>query len=118
MLEADMSRFINFEKPDFVGKAATRGQAPRSFKIVYAEVAAADADARGGEPVFDRDRCIGVVTSGAYGHRVRKSLAFACVAPEFAAPGSRFDVLIQGDRRAATVLGAAAFDPDNLRMRG
>jgi dimethylglycine dehydrogenase len=118
MLEADMSRFINFEKTDFIGKTATREQAQRPFKIVYAEVAAADADARGGEPVLDQDRCIGVVTSGAYGHRVRKSLAFACVAPEFAAPGTRFDVLIQGDRRAATVLGAAAFDPDNLRMRG
>ena len=118
MLEADMSRFIDFEKTKFIGKTATRGQAPRPFKIVYAEVAASDADARGGEPVLDRDRCIGVVTSGAYGHRVNKSLAFACVAPEFAAPRSRFDVLIQGDRRAATVLGAAAFDPENLRMRG
>jgi dimethylglycine dehydrogenase len=63
------------------------------------------------------DRCIGVTTSGAYGHRVRRSLAFACVAPEFAAPGSRFDVLIQGERRAAAVLEAAAFDPQNSRMR-
>jgi dimethylglycine dehydrogenase len=117
MLEADMSRFINFGKGDFVGKAATLEQALRPLKIVYAEVAATDTDARGGEPVLTEDRCIGVVTSGAYGHRTLKSLAFACVAPEFAAPGSRFDVLIQGERRAATVLGSAAFDPDNSRMR-
>jgi dimethylglycine dehydrogenase len=48
---------------------------------------------------------------------VKKSLAFACVAPEFAAPGSRFEVLIQGERRAAAVLEAAAFDPENVRMR-
>ncbi|HEV7612172.1 MAG TPA: FAD-dependent oxidoreductase [Steroidobacteraceae bacterium] len=118
MLEADMSRFINFGKPDFVGKAATLEQGLRPLKIVYAEVAATDADARGGEPVLVQDRCVGVVTSGAYGHRVRKSLAFACIAPEFAAPGNGFDVLVQGERRAATVLGAAAFDPDNSRMRG
>jgi dimethylglycine dehydrogenase len=117
MPEADMSRFINFGKADFVGKSATLGQAPRPFKIVYTEVAATDTDARGGEPVFVGDRCIGVTTSGAYGHRVRRSLAFACVAPEFAAPGSRFDVLIQGERRAAAVLEAAAFDPQNSRMR-
>ena len=117
LLEADMSRFINFGKADFVGKAAMLERAPRPFKIVYAEVAATDTDARGGEPVFDRDRCIGVITSGAYGHRVRKSLAFACVTPQFAAPGSHFEVLIQGERRAATVLGAAAFDPDNSRVR-
>jgi dimethylglycine dehydrogenase len=117
MLEADMTRFIRFDKADFIGKAATLGQAPRPFKIVCAEVAAADTDARGGEPVMIEDRCIGVVTSGAYGHRVKKSLAFACVPPEFAAPGSMFDLLIQGERRAATVLAGAAFDPDNLRMR-
>jgi len=117
MLEADMPRFIRFDKPDFTGKTATLAQAPRPFRIVYADVAAADTDARGGEPVLIGDRCIGVVTSGAYGHRVERSLAFACVPPEFAAPGAAFDLLIQGERRAATVLAGAAFDPDNLRMR-
>ena len=35
-----MERFIRFDKPDFTGKAATRGAAPRPYKIVYAEVAA------------------------------------------------------------------------------
>jgi dimethylglycine dehydrogenase len=117
MLEADMPRFIRFDKSDFIGKAATLAQAPRPFKIVYAEVAATDTDARGGEPVLVRDRCIGVTTSGAYGHRVRKSLVFACVDPEFAAAGTRFDLLMQGERRAATVLEGPAFDPDNSRMR-
>jgi dimethylglycine dehydrogenase len=117
MLEADMSRFINFNKSDFVGKAATLAQKPRPFKIVYAEVDAAATDARGGEPVLDQDRCIGVTTSGAYGHRVDKSLAFACVEPRFATPGSTFEVLIQGECRRATVLAQAAYDPDNVRMR-
>jgi dimethylglycine dehydrogenase len=117
MLEADMERFIQFGKADFAGKAATQQAVSRPFKIVYAEVAAEDTDARGGEPVLVGDRCIGVVTSGAYGHRVKKSLAFACVDPQFAAPGSRFDLLIQDERRAATVLSGAAYDPDNARMR-
>jgi glycine cleavage system aminomethyltransferase T len=177
MLEADMSRFIDFNKPDFIGREATLRQparslaigedatlrgpprpltlgndatlqqpprslairetatlrqpprplesgeeatrrgAPRSLKIVYAEVDATDTHARGGDPVLHGDRSIGVITSGAYGHRVRKSLAFACVAQEFAAPGTRFEVLIQGERRAATVLEHAAFDPNNARMR-
>jgi dimethylglycine dehydrogenase len=117
MVEADMSRFIRFDKGDFVGKAATLAQTPRPFKIVYADVAATDSDARGGEPIFDGDRYIGVTTSGAYGHRVGKSLAFACVEPEYAAAGSAFEVLLQGKRHAARVLDAAAFDPDNSRMR-
>lgn len=117
MQEADMERFFSLKKADFVGKAATLAQAPRPLKIVYAEIDARDADARGGEPVLAQDRCIGVTTSGAYGHRVRKSLAFACVEPGFAAAGSRFEVLIQGERRAARVLEQPAFDADNSRMR-
>ena len=117
MIEADMSRFINFDKTDFIGKAATLAQAPRPLRIVYAEVQAADVDARGGEPVMIKDRCIGVVTSGAYGHRVGKSLAFACVPPEFASAGSEFQILLQGEARRATVLAQPAYDPNNARMR-
>ncbi|GAC1299559.1 MAG: FAD-dependent oxidoreductase [Steroidobacteraceae bacterium] len=117
MLEADMPRFINLHKGDFVGRSATLEKEPRPFRIVYAEVAATDTDARGGEPVFVQGRCIGLITSGAYGHRVNRSLAFACVASEFAAAGNALEVLIQGELRAATVLEAAAFDPDNSRMK-
>jgi dimethylglycine dehydrogenase len=117
MTEADMLRFVNNNKEDFVGKAASPSQPPRPFKIVYAELDATDTDARGGEPALHRERCIGVTTSGAFGHRVRKSLLFACVEPQFAAPGCVFDVLVQGERRAATVLSQSAYDPENLRMR-
>ena len=117
MVEADMRRFIDFDKADFVGRAATLGRAPRPFATVQVDVAAADADARGGEPAFDGARCIGVVTSGGYGHRVGRSLAFACVEPGFAAPGRGFDLLIQGERRRATVLARPPFDPDNTRLR-
>jgi dimethylglycine dehydrogenase len=118
LLEADMPRFFAAQKDDVIGKAATLAQAPRPFKIVYVEVDAADTDARGGEPVLAADgRCIGVTTSGAYGHRVKKSLAFACVEPAFEASGSSFDILLQGERRHATVLPAPAFDADNSRMR-
>jgi dimethylglycine dehydrogenase len=118
LLEADMPRFFAATKDDFIGKTATIEQAPRPFKIVYAEVDASDTDVRGGEPVLTPEgRCIGVTTSGAYGHRVNKSLAFASVEPAFEAAGSTFDILLQGEARHATVLPAPAFDADNSRMR-
>ncbi|HTV95632.1 MAG TPA: FAD-dependent oxidoreductase [Steroidobacteraceae bacterium] len=117
LLEADMGRFFAAKKDDFVGKSATLAEGPRPYRIVYAEVEAADTDARGAEPVLAAGRCIGVTTSGGYGHRVRKSLAFACVDPAFAAAGSTFEILLQGELRSARVLPAPAFDPDNARMR-
>ncbi len=117
MIEADMNRFINFKKDDFVGKQATLDAGEPRFKIVYGELAADLVDARGGEPVMVGAQCIGLTTSGGYGHRVGKSLFFASVPPEYAAPGSRFDVLLQGERRAATVLEMPVYDPDNARMK-
>ena len=69
------------------------------------------------EPLLQGNACIGIATSGAYGHRVGKSLAFVAVAPQYAAPGIQFDLLIQAERRRATVLARPAFDPDNQRMK-
>ncbi len=117
MLEADMARFFNVNKGDFVGKAATLAQRPRRLKIVCLEIDATDADARGAEPVLAGEACIGITTSGSYGHRVKKSLAFACIDPIHSAPGSASHVLIQGQRRQARVLAAPAFDAANSRMR-
>ena len=116
MIEADMPRFINFKKEDFVGKQATL-DAPDRFRIVYGEVDAAGVDVRGAEPCLVGDSCIGLTTSGGYGHRVGKSLFFACVPIENAAPGSTFDLYLQGERRRATVLEHPAYDPDNAKMK-
>lgn len=116
MIEADLPRFINFKKDDFTGKQATL-DAPVRFKIVYGEVAAADVDPRGTEPCLVGDTCIGLVTSGGYGHRTGKSLFFACVPEDHAAPGSTFEIELQGERRAATVLEQPVYDPANDKMR-
>ena len=81
MPEADMDRFIRFDKDDFVGKQATLKLSAQglSWNLVYFEIDAIDSDIRGGEPVFDGDLGIGVTTSGGYGHYVQKSLGFAYV---------------------------------------
>ncbi len=116
MIEADMGRFIAMKKDDFVGKAATLA-APDRMRIVYGEVAATNVDARGGEPVMLGDACIGMTTSGGYGHRVGKSLFFAAVPVAQAVPGTVFDVVLQGERRPAVVLEQPAYDADNARMK-
>jgi dimethylglycine dehydrogenase len=88
-----------------------------SSKLVYVEVAAGDADVRGGEPVFAGENVIGVTTSGGYGHAVGKSLAFAYVEPRYAVPQSTFDIEILGRRRRANVMTEPVYDPKNVRLR-
>jgi dimethylglycine dehydrogenase len=119
MLDSAMERFIRFEKDDFVGKDATLRQLEEglSMKLVYFEVETTDSDVRGGEPVFAGAECIGVTTSGGYGHYVRKGLGFAYVDPAHAGEGYRFLVELLGKPCDATVLADPVYDPSSLRLR-
>jgi dimethylglycine dehydrogenase len=63
------------------------------------------------------DLCIGLTTSGGYGHRTGQSLFFACVPNDHAAPGTQFEIMLQGERRMATVLEHPVYDPDNAKMK-
>ena len=117
-VEADIQRFVDWEK-EFKGKdaAAARRGTDLAMMCVYGEMDADEADARGNEPVWAGDRLIGLTTAGAYGYSVGSSLFFAYVAPEFAAPGSEFEIQILNDRRPARVLAEAAWDPKSERLR-
>jgi len=44
-------------------------------------------------------------------------LAFAYVQPQYAEPGTKFEIRILGQICPATVLKEAAYDPENLRLR-
>jgi dimethylglycine dehydrogenase len=91
LLEAGMQHFFKSDKKDFIGRDATLKVQEEGLaqKLAYVEVDATDNDVRGGEPVFDDGgECVGVATSGAYGHCTRKSLAFVYVTPQHAEPGA------------------------------
>jgi dimethylglycine dehydrogenase len=117
-IEADIERFVKLDK-DFTGKGAVlqRKQDGAQGKIVYLEVAPGDNDAVGGEPVTIGDRVVGLTTSGGYGHRVKKSLAFAYVDPDSAEPGTKMTVWLLGEGREATVMADPAYDAASDRLR-
>jgi dimethylglycine dehydrogenase len=119
MLDADMQRFIKLDKDEFVGKDATllQQKTERTFQLVYFEIEANDSDVRGSEPIFVGDDCVGVTTSGGYGHRVQKSLGFGYVDPANSEPGTELAIDLLGERRRATVLNDPAYDPVNERLR-
>jgi dimethylglycine dehydrogenase len=87
------------------------------YRLAYLDVTATDSDVRGGEPVYLNDDCVGVTTSGGYGHHTGKSLAFAYVSPEQAKPGTHLGVDLLGERCTAVVLKEPVYDPQNLRLR-
>ena len=118
--EADVMRFVRLDKGAFIGRDRTLESlgGPLRWICVYLAVNADDADCNGGEAVCADGRVVGTVSSGAFGHCVGQSLAFAYVAPDHAAPGTSLDVVMLGEPRPARVLAEAVYDPGNERPRG
>ncbi len=119
LAEADVMRFANLDKGAFIGRKATMESAngPLKWKCVSLDVAAHDADCWGGETIYGNDGVAGFVSSGGYGHRVNKSLAFAYVDAGCSDVGTELHVDILGERQRATVLGGPVYDAANDRPR-
>jgi dimethylglycine dehydrogenase len=113
--------FVDFSKPDFVGKQAALAekeiQSARK-RLVTLEVDATDADASGYEPIWKDGAVIGYVTSGGYGYTVGKSIALGFVDKAFAAPGTELTTHIVGAERACRVIANSPYDPMGKVMRG
>jgi dimethylglycine dehydrogenase len=120
-MEAGLHRFVDMTKHDFVGRSALLEIEEEGIaqQLVYLEVDADGADCLGGEPVYSGgSQPVGVTTSGGFGHRIEKSLAFAYVEPHLGRAGTELEVEILEDRRRAIVLDPdPAFDPTNERLR-
>ncbi|GAB4384529.1 FAD-dependent oxidoreductase [Albidovulum sp.] len=116
LIEAGCTRFYAPGKGRFRGRDATEAVRRRGVTttLVYGEVGATDSDIRGGEPVMQGDRVVGVCTSGGYGHATGKSLAFAYVDP---AATDGLEVVMLGERRPLTLHPGPVWDPENARPR-
>jgi dimethylglycine dehydrogenase len=120
-LEAGFAPFVKTDGRDFVGRDSmlARTASGEAWRMTLLEIVTADADPFAGHAVMAGETLVGLVTSGAYGHRVDKALALAYLDPRaLAAAGSeRLFVVILEDPRPARILEKAPYDPDNARMR-
>jgi dimethylglycine dehydrogenase len=117
--ETGLDRFVDFEKPNFVGRDAAiaeRKVGPKR-RFVVMEVDAGDADVVGYESIMKDGAAVGYVTSGAYGHCVDKSLAAGYVPAALARDGQQFEIDILGKVCTATIRIEPLFDPQGLRLR-
>ena len=118
-LQAGLESFVNFKKDAFIGRENLIRQKEQgvSTKLVMLEIAAEDADTYGDECIWHDDKVVGRVTSGGWGHRTDKSLAFGYVRTDLAVPGCKMEVEILGERQKAVVVKTPYYDPENAKMR-
>ena len=117
-LETNVAWTVKMDK-DFIGKGGIEKQkaagVPRQLVCLVCQ--AEDADPWGYNPIFNGDQIVGMTSSGGYGHRTDKSIALGYVPPAFAAPGTRLEVEVLGQRLAAEVVAMPLYDPKNERMK-
>jgi dimethylglycine dehydrogenase len=117
--EAGLGRFVDLKKSNFIGRAAALQEkgSGGALRLLAFKVLGADADALGDEPIWHDGRVVGWVTSGAYGHRVKQSLALGYVPEALASAVSGFEIEIIGARYGAQPLAEPPYDADGSRMR-
>jgi dimethylglycine dehydrogenase len=124
--EGGITRYIKLDH-QFVGRTAheaelaSGGPKRRLVTLVVDPQPDDPADVIGDEPVWHDGNVVGWITSGGYGHHVKKSIALGYVPTELATPdgpgGDGFEIEIIGRRRPARLQPEPLFDPQGLRMR-
>lgn len=112
-----LDRWVALDKGDFIGRAASLKASEPTRILAMLEVEAQGADASGFEPVWQGDALVGIITSGAYGHRLGRSLAMAMMNRDATPVGTDLSVHLVGERYPARVIGMSPYDETGARMR-
>ena len=126
MLESGLGRWVNFNKEDFVGRAALKSESQTGSGREFVTLVLDDPEDDGpfGEAVYLSSVLIdgadaGLVVSSGYGHRVGASIAMAVVDRKALKSGSDISVNVLGrPRRATLVEEHVLYDPKNIKMKG
>lgn len=117
--ETGVSRFVDMEKPDFIGKAALKARCakPPETRLMMMRVESKDAPAHGGASVMQNGHVVGTVSSGGYGHRTSMNIAYAFVKTSALDSRDPMQIDMLGQLVDACVLDEPAYDPDMTKPR-
>ncbi len=121
VLQGGLERFVKWDKPDFIGKAALAREKQQGVSKRFVTLTlddAGDYDAPFMSTVWHGAEIVGETTSSGYGHRVDKSIALGVVRADLVERGTVLEIEIFGRRHKATVQpDQPLWDPNNERIR-
>lgn len=121
LLEAGLDRFIKFTKPGgFPGLTPLQVEKQQGSKkrFVTLTIDAQDCDAHYMSTIWQNDRVVGEITSGAWGYRINKSVALGYVQNDLISDSNEVLVEIYGEMIPAKIQpDQPLWDPDNHRIR-
>lgn len=119
-MRSALSRFVNLEKPEFIGRDALLAEQEAGLPDVFVPFVlddSDDCDAAYGSPVSYDGEVVGYTTSGGYGYCIGKSIALGYIRTDLAKPGTAVTIEVFGKQRQATVESEPLYDPENKKLR-
>lgn len=125
-LRSGLKRFVDLEKPAFIGKQALLAEASKPFDDIFVTLVISEdsdndivnnTDALYGSPVLVNGEVVGYTTSGGYGHRTEQSIALGYIKPDHALEGTQVKINLLGHMRSARVVSESPYDPENVALR-
>lgn len=116
--EAGVGFAVRMDKSEFLGRSALL-ELPEQpeRRLVPLLMDHPEHVVMGKEPVRAGGSAVGYVTSAAYGYSLGRSIAYAWLPAELAAPGTAVEVEYFAEKLPATVAKEPLFDPEMARIR-
>ena len=112
--ETGLNKFVNMNKNEFIGKEALKFRQSEKClnKLVSLEIDTKHAPAHGGATVSIDNKVVGTITSGDWGHRINKNIAYAFIKSEYSSIGTETFVDILGEKISAEIIEPCPYDPN------
>ena len=118
--EAGLNLCVKLDKGDFIGRQALLIQKDRGITRTLCCLTI-DSDPLmpvGKEAILDEDQVVGLVTSGGYGHTIKKPIALGYLPIHYSKPGTRLQIEVAAKRYEAVVEKEPLYDPENKKVKG
>ncbi len=118
-LEAELTHLVKTENRQFVGRDALlrRQESADRWSLRLFEIQSGEIDPFYLHTIYQGSQIVGIVSSGAYGHRTGKSLALGYLNDTAVPNEGGFEIDIIGAKFPAAVLDQSPYDPNNLRLQ-
>ena len=117
IMESGLDFFVDWDK-DFIGKKAAliekKTGPSKKLSVIHIDT---ETDVSGDEAVMHNGECVSYITSGGYGHSVKKSLAMTYLPVELIESNAKLEVEILGEFREASIVMEPLYDPSGSKMR-
>jgi 4-methylaminobutanoate oxidase (formaldehyde-forming) len=117
-LAAGLGMFVDWSKPDFIGKEALKQIQKQSLSArLAALVMDAGGNLYGGESVYANGKVVDRIRSGSYGYSIGQDIGLVYLPLALTKAGTELEVQVMGERVTATVADLPLVDPKGLKLK-